>query len=108
MKHFATLTVRNCDRQKDPTYRGYTYDDFDAEIYFEDGIVRYVSNNSVPPDDVVKHWVSTNQISIDVMRKSLNAKSEELTKFLQARQEWLMTQEGQECQREMDMMARYA
>lgn len=108
MKHFATLTVKNLSRQKDPEYRGYTYDDFDAEIYFEDGIVRYVENNSVPPDDVVKHWVSTNQISIDVMRKSLNAKSEELTKFLQARQQWLDTAEGDRCSREMRMMARNA
>ena len=85
-----------------------TKDGYTSDAYIEHGVLRWASNNRVPPKDVVEYACDSGQITADIVLNSEPARDADLTKFLQDRAEFMLTQEGQECQREMDMMARWA
>ena len=85
-----------------------TYNDHTSDAYFENGILRWTSNDRVPPEDLLEHFLHTGQIDLDNFRKSVNAKEIELRAFLEAREVWLQTAEGSRADREARMMARNA
>lgn len=57
-------------------------DDFNEHRhYIEDGVVRWSSNDSVPPRDLLSDWFEAGCISKGTLRASLEARSADLDAF---------------------------
>jgi len=59
-------------------------DDFNEHRhYIEDGVVRWSSNDQVPPRDLLNDWCEAGCISKGTLRVSLEARDADLTAFME-------------------------
>lgn len=58
-------------------------EDFDKNTYFDGDVIRWISNNSVPPKDIVEQFFENGFITAEQKEYADNTRDIELTEFLE-------------------------